>query len=170
MAQIDLRKHDFIDALFDTSKKANDIQAFLNFDAGGGGGSANIWSGTQEEYDALTTKDPDTAYFIYDDGGFFNVASTIDDIRTHLTAIEQIIQAVILTKQDTLTFDDYPTQGSENVVTSDGIYSALTMSYGEEMTMAEYNALSTEEKMDGKVRYITDGGTADVPRAEGVAF
>lgn len=35
----------------------------------GGGGNANIWEGTQAEYDALVNKDPDTVYFITDTNG-----------------------------------------------------------------------------------------------------
>ena len=35
----------------------------------GGGGNANIWEGTQAEYDALANKDPDTVYFITDTNG-----------------------------------------------------------------------------------------------------
>ena len=35
----------------------------------GGGGNANIWEGTQDEYDAIVTKDPDTVYFITDTNG-----------------------------------------------------------------------------------------------------
>jgi hypothetical protein len=35
-----------------------------------------------------------------------------------------------------------------------------------EMTQAEYDALTNEQKMDGTIRFITDGRAIDLPAAE----
>lgn len=59
--------------------------------------------------------------------------------------------------QPELTFDSTPTQNSTNPVTSGGIYTALqNVDNTEEMTMAEYNLLTNDQKMDGTIRFITD--------------
>lgn len=79
------------------------------------------------------------------------------------------LQTAFDNKQNILTFDDAPTQNSTNPVTSGGVFAALKdVDNSEEMTIAQYNALSEEKKMDGTVRFITD--VSVWPDAAGVGF
>ena len=50
-----------------------------------------------------------------------NISENLNDIRTEITEI----QNELLTKQNTLTFDDVPTENSGNPVTSTGLYGYL---------------------------------------------
>lgn len=71
--------------------------------------------------------------------------------------------------ESALVFDDIPTENSNNVVKSGGVYAALQdVDNSEEMTLAQYNALTEAQKMDGTVRYITDSST--LPIAENGGF
>ena len=94
----------------------------------------------------------------------------IGDALTVGTNIEATtVSEAMSSIQPELEFDDTPTEGSTNPVTSDGIYEALQgVGHSEEMTFAQYNALTDAQKNDGTERYITDINT--IPRAEGVGF
>lgn len=93
-------------------------------------------------------------------GGTLIVGTNIES-----TTVSEAMSSI----QPELEFDDTPTEGSTNPVTSDGIYEALqNVDNSEEMTFAQYNALTDAQKNDGTVRYITDVNT--IPRAEGVGF
>lgn len=72
------------------------------------------------------------------------------------------IHTALSGKQDTLTFDNVPTAGSNNPVESGGIKTALDAKLEVDdtvTTLAQYQALSTAQKNDGRLRIIGDGGT-----------
>ncbi|MBO7308538.1 MAG: hypothetical protein J6V38_02785 [Kiritimatiellae bacterium] len=65
------------------------------------------------------------AYVDTQDGVTLNAAKAYADALD--TAVRVYIAAQLALKQDLLTFDSAPTDGSSNPVTSDGIYDALTL-------------------------------------------
>lgn len=54
--------------------------------------------------------------------------------------IQSELDDAMATKQDTLTFDDTPTDGSNNPVKSNGIYDALATKANTDMVAADFNA------------------------------
>ena len=65
------------------------------------------------------------------------------------------IDTMLAGKQALLTWDNAPTSGSSNVISSGAIYNALEGVH-RELTQAQYNQLTPAEKNNGTVYFITD--------------
>jgi hypothetical protein len=72
-----------------------------------------------------------------------------------------------LTKPDLTDLVDVTVLNDNADIIDQAIYEA-SQSGGEEMTLAQYNALTPAQQMDGTVRYITD--VSVLPNAQGVSF
>ena len=79
-------------------------------------------------------------------------ALDLDEAATPSDAWEAVL-ALIATKQDALTFDNTPTEGSQNPAKSGGIYTALS---------GKQDALTFDtEPTPGSTNPVTSGGVAD---------
>lgn len=83
-----------------------------------------FWIGTQAEYNVLQAPENNVLYIISDDHTKEELIQAVED----LSATVGTFQTVLANKQNTLTFDTAPTQGSTNPVTSAGIYDAIATS------------------------------------------
>ena len=63
----------------------------------------------------------------------------VTDHRGDKLVIKSELDTALETKQDTLTFDDTPTDGSNNPVKSNGIYDALATKANTDMVAADFN-------------------------------
>ena len=95
-----------------------------------GDGVENVVALTSAEYEALSTKDPNTAYIITDDTEIAeNVANKGTSISSLSTDTQypsaKLLYDELAQKQGLLTFDSTPTSASTNPVTSGGIYTEM---------------------------------------------
>lgn len=72
--------------------------------------------------------------------------------ETLVPTVKQVIDK-LATKQDTLTLDDVPTEGSENAVKSKGVYTALQAKADKATSLAGYGITDayTKTEIDGKL-------------------
>lgn len=124
-------------------------------------GYTKKWVGTQAQYDEITTKDPDTFYCITD---AFNTLIDDNEIAEDTTYSSEKIEQLVADVQGKLTFDDVPTQGSNNPVKSGGIYDSIETKQnklpaatnpGDVLTLDENNNPSWQESQGGNGAFVT---------------
>ena len=96
-----------------------------------------------------------------------------DKIEQEIEAIKKSIQSLEKNKQDTLTFDDTPTLGSQNPVTSDGIRKAIDAGGGGGGSTVSVDVGETVTGEPGTPAKVENTGTAQnvvlkftIPRGE----
>lgn len=78
---------------------------------------------------------------------------------------EYALRSELAGKQDVLTFDGTPTQGSENPVTSGGVFGALSQLEGGKLFIAQYGETTANEiyeafALEGRIPVATSGSAA----------
>lgn len=110
----------------------------ISVTGGGAGGSTNIVTLTQAQYDALATKDPDTIYVISDAPSAYYTKQEVDSAisaatsgKADTTAMTAAISAATSGKANSADVyaktdvDNAPTSGSTNLLTSGTLYNVL---------------------------------------------
>ena len=151
-----------IDNLTITENASQEIQAVAVIDQNTG--IAKTWTGTQAEYDAIVTKDPETEYIITDDigGPATVIAELAEAVNSKVDVGHEVIAFQAPTAQNNYTWyrkyaDGWVEQGGSGDLGSVSSSPVITVSFSVEMANTFYAISIANIRGDGGNFKMTQG-------------